>query len=181
MRRRTAPETSPRVIVDAHADSRPGFGAHPDPTPPPRLPWSITPCILKRTLRNQWRTHCCKVCFDGERNTKRRFPCGRLPQLRSIINRNAQYWVQFQISIPANFGVEVSTGAGDIETSDLPARPARNAGRQYSHWTSGIRALPNPFHGALCSQAGNPGRSYHCVGCRRRPGRFYSRGPHSSR
>ena len=44
---------------------------------------------------------------------------GRLPQLRSVINRNAQYWVQFQISVPANFGVEVSTGAGDIETSDL--------------------------------------------------------------
>jgi len=30
--------------------------------------------------------------------------------------------VQFQISIPANFGVEVSTGAGDIETSDLAGR-----------------------------------------------------------
>jgi TonB family protein len=47
---------------------------------------------------------------------------GRLPQLRSMINRNAQYWVQFQISVPANFGVEVSTGAGDIETSDLAGR-----------------------------------------------------------
>jgi len=47
---------------------------------------------------------------------------GRLPQLRSIINRNAQYWVQFQVSVPANFGVEVSTGAGDIETSDLDGR-----------------------------------------------------------
>jgi TonB family protein len=47
---------------------------------------------------------------------------GRLPQLRSIINRNAQYWVQFQVSVPANFGVEVSTGAGDIETSDLAGR-----------------------------------------------------------
>jgi len=43
----------------------------------------------------------------------------RLPQLRSKVNRNAQFWVQFQISVPANFGVEVSTGAGDIETSDL--------------------------------------------------------------
>ena len=47
---------------------------------------------------------------------------GGLPQLRSIISRNAQYWVQFQISVPANFGVEVSTGAGDIETSDLAGR-----------------------------------------------------------
>jgi TonB family protein len=47
---------------------------------------------------------------------------GGLPQLRSLISRNAQYWVQFQISVPANFGVEVSTGAGDIETSDLAGR-----------------------------------------------------------
>lgn len=47
---------------------------------------------------------------------------GRLPHLRSLINRNAQYWVQFQISVPANFGVEVSTGAGDIETPDLAGR-----------------------------------------------------------
>jgi len=47
---------------------------------------------------------------------------GRLPQLRSMINRNAQYWVQFQVSVPANFGVEVSTGAGDIETPDLAGR-----------------------------------------------------------
>jgi TonB family protein len=47
---------------------------------------------------------------------------GRLPQLRSMISRNAQYWVQFQISVPSNFGVEVSTGAGDIETSDLAGR-----------------------------------------------------------
>jgi len=47
---------------------------------------------------------------------------GGLPQLRSIMSRNAQYWVQFQISVPANFGVEVTTGAGDIETSDLAGR-----------------------------------------------------------
>ena len=47
---------------------------------------------------------------------------GRLPHLRPMINRNAQYWVQFQISVPANFGVELSTGAGDIETPDLAGR-----------------------------------------------------------
>lgn len=47
---------------------------------------------------------------------------GALPRLRPVLSHNAQYWVQFQISIPANFGVEVSTGAGDIETSDLTGR-----------------------------------------------------------
>ncbi len=45
-----------------------------------------------------------------------------LPHLRSVVSRNAQYWVQFQITIPANFAVEVSTGAGDIESSDLAGR-----------------------------------------------------------
>jgi TonB family protein len=44
---------------------------------------------------------------------------GRLSQLRSFGNRDAQYWVQFQISVPTSFGVDVSTGAGDIETPDL--------------------------------------------------------------
>jgi TonB family protein len=47
---------------------------------------------------------------------------GVLPRLRTLVGRNAQYWVQFQVSVPANFGVEVSTGAGDIETSDLAGR-----------------------------------------------------------
>ena len=45
-----------------------------------------------------------------------------LPRVRLPLGRNAQYWVQFQVSVPANFGVEVSTGAGDIETSDLTGR-----------------------------------------------------------
>ncbi len=47
---------------------------------------------------------------------------GALPRVHSVLSRNAQYWVQFQISIPANFGVDISTGAGDIETSDLAGR-----------------------------------------------------------
>jgi len=47
---------------------------------------------------------------------------GALPRLRSLAGRNAQYWVQFQVSVPAGFVVEVSTGAGDIETSDLAGR-----------------------------------------------------------
>lgn len=47
---------------------------------------------------------------------------GALPQSRSSVMRNSQCWVQFQISVPAYFGVEVSTGAGDIEASDLAGR-----------------------------------------------------------
>src|SRR5260221_2642046 len=44
---------------------------------------------------------------------------GLLPRLRSIAGRNAQFWVQFTIYVPANFSVEVHTGAGDIQTGDI--------------------------------------------------------------
>jgi TonB family protein len=44
---------------------------------------------------------------------------GVLPRLRSIAGRNAQFWVQFTVYVPASFSVEVHTGAGDIETGDI--------------------------------------------------------------
>ncbi|HEV3420008.1 MAG TPA: energy transducer TonB [Candidatus Acidoferrum sp.] len=44
---------------------------------------------------------------------------GSLPRLRSVAGRNAQFWVQFTVYVPANFSVEVHTGAGDIETGDI--------------------------------------------------------------
>jgi TonB family protein len=44
---------------------------------------------------------------------------GLLPRLRSVAGRNAQFWVQFTVYVPANFSVEVHTGAGDIETGDI--------------------------------------------------------------
>jgi TonB family protein len=44
---------------------------------------------------------------------------GLLPQLRSLAGKNAQFWVQFTVYVPANFSVEVHTGAGDIETGDI--------------------------------------------------------------
>jgi TonB family protein len=37
-------------------------------------------------------------------------------------NNQAQFWVQYVISIPANYSVEISTGAGDIQTSDIGGR-----------------------------------------------------------
>jgi TonB family protein len=45
-----------------------------------------------------------------------------LPSTRKGPNKNAQFWVQFVIAVPANFSVEVTTGAGDIETSDIGGR-----------------------------------------------------------
>jgi TonB family protein len=56
------------------------------------------------------------------------FISGALPNLNTIYvrrhngARNAQFWVQFNISVPANFNLDVSTGAGDIETSDVNGR-----------------------------------------------------------
>src|SRR5258708_15036916 len=44
---------------------------------------------------------------------------GLLPRLRSVAGRNAQFWVQFTVYVPANFSVEVHTGAADIETGDI--------------------------------------------------------------
>ena len=44
---------------------------------------------------------------------------GTVPAMSRTMARNAQVWVQFVVSVPANFNVEVSTGAGDIETSDI--------------------------------------------------------------
>jgi TonB family protein len=56
------------------------------------------------------------------------FLSGVLPNLstihvrRRLGARNAQFWVQFVVSVPATFNLDVSTGAGDIETSDVNGR-----------------------------------------------------------
>ena len=53
------------------------------------------------------------------------FLFGTLPDLNRLMashhisNRNAQFYVQIVVTVPASFNLEVSTGAGDIETSDI--------------------------------------------------------------
>jgi len=44
---------------------------------------------------------------------------GFLPRTRGIAARNAQFWVQYTVYVPASLSVEVHTGAGDIETGDI--------------------------------------------------------------
>ena len=34
----------------------------------------------------------------------------------------AQFWVQFVVSVPANYNLDISTGAGDIQTTDIGGR-----------------------------------------------------------
>ena len=56
------------------------------------------------------------------------FLSGALPNVGSLAaNRrhpigSAQFWVQFTVTVPATFSLDVSTGAGDIETSDIAGR-----------------------------------------------------------
>lgn len=47
---------------------------------------------------------------------------GLLPKMHSPAARSAQFWVQYTVYVPANFSVEVHTGAGDIETGDIGGR-----------------------------------------------------------
>ncbi|MGB7434425.1 MAG: TonB family protein [Candidatus Acidiferrum sp.] len=53
------------------------------------------------------------------------FLSGALPSLNfgssvhRIIDRNPQFYVQFVVTVPATFSVDVSTGLGDIETTDI--------------------------------------------------------------
>ena len=46
-------------------------------------------------------------------------PNGSLPRFRGNAERNSQFWVQYTVYVPANFSVEVHTGAGDIHTGDI--------------------------------------------------------------
>jgi TonB family protein len=56
------------------------------------------------------------------------FLSGALPNMTSppaasrAQNRNVQFWVQFVVTVPASFSLEISTGAGDVETSDIDGR-----------------------------------------------------------
>jgi len=40
---------------------------------------------------------------------------------RHLTPRNVQFWVQFVVTVPANFSLDVSTGAGEITRATFPA------------------------------------------------------------
>lgn len=44
---------------------------------------------------------------------------GLLPAQGSRAGADAQFWVQFEIAVPASYSLDVNTGAGDIETQDI--------------------------------------------------------------
>lgn len=45
-----------------------------------------------------------------------------LNAIHRIPTRDVQFYVQFIVTVPATFGLEISTGLGDIETSDIGGR-----------------------------------------------------------
>jgi TonB family protein len=44
---------------------------------------------------------------------------GNLPPAASRSGSNAQFWVQFEIAVPASYSLDITTGVGDIETQDI--------------------------------------------------------------
>lgn len=56
------------------------------------------------------------------------FVSGTVPNLSALVaahrtrSRNVQFYVQFVVTVPATFSVDVSTGLGDIESSDIGGR-----------------------------------------------------------
>ncbi|MGB7283787.1 MAG: energy transducer TonB [Candidatus Acidiferrum sp.] len=44
---------------------------------------------------------------------------GGLPSQAGRDGANAQFWVQFEVSVPAGYSLDVNTGVGDIETQDI--------------------------------------------------------------
>jgi TonB family protein len=44
---------------------------------------------------------------------------GNLPPQLSRSANSAQFWVHFEVTVPASFGLDINTGAGDIQTADV--------------------------------------------------------------
>jgi TonB family protein len=44
---------------------------------------------------------------------------GNLPQQATRSANSAQFWVHFEVAVPASFGLDINTGAGDILTPDV--------------------------------------------------------------
>jgi TonB family protein len=47
---------------------------------------------------------------------------GALPKLHRRDSSNAQFWVQFVVSVPASYNVQVTSGTGDLESGDIGGR-----------------------------------------------------------
>jgi TonB family protein len=66
---------------------------------------------------------------------------------RSIAARNVQFWVQFTITVPLSFNLDITTGAGDIETSDVGGRVSLVT-QGGAITTGSIGLMSHPFSGS---------------------------------
>jgi TonB family protein len=77
---------------------------------------------------------------------------GTAPNLRSgapgprQVTRNAQFYVQFVVTVPMSFNLDVSTGVGDIETSEISGRVTLVT--QGGNITAGKIGAPNLLNAA---------------------------------
>ena len=85
---------------------------------------------------------------------------GNLPQLSK--GNGAQFWVHFEIAVPAGYSLDVTTGAGDIQTSDVGgtaslATEGGNivAGRIGANFEAGRKRGPSRLVGKLQTQGGH--------------------------
>jgi TonB family protein len=46
----------------------------------------------------------------------------RFPAAHHLASRSVQFWVQFVVTVPANFNLDIETGAGEISTGDISGR-----------------------------------------------------------
>ena len=56
---------------------------------------------------------------DGESDAVRRGDCGSGAVANRPSGANAQFYVQYDVTVPAGYSVDVNTGVGDIETQDI--------------------------------------------------------------
>ena len=82
------------------------------------------------------------------------------PQAARAAASGAQFWVQFEIAVPAGYSLDVNTGAGDIETQDIggPATLITQGGNIRTG-RIGIGGMQNAARHTHDANAGNSARS----------------------
>jgi TonB family protein len=68
------------------------------------------------------------------------------PQLTRSAKSSAQFWVQFEVTVPLHYNVEVKTEAGDIETQDIGG--FANLATQGGNIRTGRIGISNPHNAA---------------------------------
>lgn len=91
------------VPLDASAPPEVRYTVHVETDAPPRLAERL---LEKYSLNT-------KATSSGVEIT------GESPKQSRRDRKNAQFWVQFEINVPASYSLDVATGIGDIETQDI--------------------------------------------------------------